>query len=65
MQNLDCDFMKSLFKFMTNLIICVISDIRIPRYHIFPDKNILTLLLDHLRQIFDDVYQCQAIGRET
>ena len=41
------------------------ADIRILSCQVFLEKNILSLLSDHLRQSFDDLYRDRILGRDT
>ena len=50
---------------MITLVLHTDVEIRIMLCHGFSDKNILSVLSNHLRQVFDDLYWASIMGREN
>ena len=63
-QKLDFVLVGAPNSFIMNLLIHADAQTRIFICQVFSDKKILSLLFDHMSQIFDVLYQARVIGRE-
>ena len=64
MKSLARTLLESSYNFMTTLQIHTDAENSIISCQRFSEKNILYLLPDQLRHIFDDLYQARIIGRD-
>ena len=64
MQSLAHTLLESYYNFTMGLLINMYAEIRILLCQGFSEKNILSILSDQTRQIFDDLYLVSIMGRD-